>query len=155
MVLEHQQAIVLLISQRLCGSATALVRPSFESYVRGVWLFECATEDALTEFQDDKFGQALSAIIADIEKLPAFQSGVLAAIKKESWGSMCSYAHSGFLQVTRRNKEGSIEPNYTDEELIEVIKFIDGIALLATMEISRLTKNDPLMKEVYEKITKP
>ena len=34
---------------------------------------------------------------------------------------MNDYAHSGILQISRRFKDRSIEPNYTKEEIVEVL----------------------------------
>jgi len=35
---EHQSSVMLLVKHGLLGSATALMRPSFEAFVRGLWL---------------------------------------------------------------------------------------------------------------------
>jgi hypothetical protein len=40
--LEHQKAIVLLVANKLYGTAFSLARLTFEAYVRGVWLQNCA-----------------------------------------------------------------------------------------------------------------
>lgn len=44
MALEHQKAIMLLVANKLYGSAFSLARLIFEAYVRGVWLQMCASE---------------------------------------------------------------------------------------------------------------
>jgi hypothetical protein len=54
MVLEHQKAIVLLTSHCLYGSAAALVRLIFESYVRSVWFYYSASDEELHEFKNDR-----------------------------------------------------------------------------------------------------
>src|SRR6266446_8458214 len=79
--LEHQKAIVLLISQVLYGSAFALVRLIFEAYVRGVWLHRCASDADLERFKTDTLGKAFATLIQDIEKLNGFEKRVLSATK--------------------------------------------------------------------------
>src|SRR5439155_24737120 len=37
---EHHDAIILLFERRMAGSAFSLVRPAFETYIRGVWLLQ-------------------------------------------------------------------------------------------------------------------
>lgn len=44
LALEHQKAIVLLTAHKLYGSAFSLARLIFEAYVRGVWLWRCASD---------------------------------------------------------------------------------------------------------------
>jgi hypothetical protein len=41
---EHSQAILALVEEKLFASALALVRPLFESYLRGTWLLNAASE---------------------------------------------------------------------------------------------------------------
>ena len=43
--LELYQGIIVLVDNKLFGSALALLRPHFEAHVRGVWLQWCATEN--------------------------------------------------------------------------------------------------------------
>lgn len=48
---------------------------------------------------------------------------------------MSSYTHGGFQQIARRVKDKSIDPNYTDEEIIEVLKLSQAFALMAFIQI--------------------
>lgn len=65
---------------------------------------------------------------------------------------MNSYTHSGFLQVTRRNTASSIEPNYTEDEILETIQNVNTFSLFIVMGIANLAGNEPLMKAVLEKV---
>ena len=100
LTLEYQKAIVVLISQSLYGSAFALVRVIFEAYVRGVWLYRCASDADLELFMDDKLDQKkkIGRLIEDLEKLPGFNRGVLSKAKTAWFDAMCSYTHSGYLE---------------------------------------------------------
>ncbi len=149
--LEHQKSIVLLINHQLSGSAFSLVRLIFEAYIRGVWLHQCASESDLKLFETDALDLKFHKLIEDIEKLDSFSSGILSATKKKSWSAMNSFTHSGFSQVVRRNKEGSIEPNYVEAELLEALDFANGIAVMAAVEIAHLATNDSLANALLEK----
>jgi hypothetical protein len=122
MVLEHQKAIVLLTSHCLYGSAAALVRLIFESYVRGVWFYYSASDEELHEFKNDRLDKTFNELIKDIEKHEAFSEGILSDVKKLSWKVMNSFTHGGFYQVVRRNKETEIAPNYSNEEIINALE---------------------------------
>jgi hypothetical protein len=54
MALEHQKAIVLLVANKLYGSAFALARLIFEAYVRGIWLQMYASETEIEKFKKDE-----------------------------------------------------------------------------------------------------
>ena len=92
LAMEHQKAIVMLVSQSLHGSAFALVRAIFETYIRGAWLYHCASDADLELFQDDKFDQKkkIGRLIGDLEKFPGFDRGVLSKVKTEWFNTMCS-----------------------------------------------------------------
>ena len=48
--IEHHRAIIILINEKTIGSAFALSRCVFESCVRGVWLWKCASDDEIKVF---------------------------------------------------------------------------------------------------------
>jgi hypothetical protein len=87
----------------------------------------------------------------DIETLESFRLGTLSAVKESSWAAMCSYTHTGYHQVVRRNKETTIEPNYDDGDLLEVLRFADGIAIMAAIEIAHLASKDAFAVALLKK----
>jgi hypothetical protein len=149
--MEHQRAIVCLIVHSLYGSAFSLVRLLLEAYVRGAWLHQCATDVDLENFQTGKFDRNFGSLVADIEKLEGFDNGILSAVKSSSWSTMCSFTHTGFHQVVRRNSESFIEANYEEAELIEVLDFADGIGVMVVVEIAHLAGRHELFEGLLEK----
>lgn len=149
--LEHQKAIVLLVSQALYGSAFSLVRPIFEAYVRGVWLHRCASEADLERFKSDRLDKTFAILIEDIEKLDGFERCVLSATKTKSWNAMNSYTHSGYLQIVRRNMEATIEPNYAEGEIMEALDFANAVGLLSAVETALLSASEQLAYSVLDK----
>ncbi len=151
-VLEHQKGIVLLVSERIYASAFGLVRLIFEAYVRGIWLHQCATQQDLNRFEKNKLDKTFDNLIQEIEKLDGFNNvDVLSKVKNASWAAMNSYTHTGFHQVVRRNRDSTIEPDYSENEIIEVVSFANAIGVLAAIEIARLARNEILANEVLEK----
>lgn len=150
--LEHQKAVVLLIANKLIGSAFSLIRIQFESYVRGLWLTHCASDKEIKKFKNNKLEKYFGELIADIEKIEGYSGGTLSKTKKAGWNAMNSFTHSGFSQIVRRNTESTIEPNYDKEEIDEAIDFANAIGILSCLEISFLTGNNELSMELMKKI---
>lgn len=50
--------------------------------------------------------------------------------KKNTWGPLNSYAHSGLLALGRRFLGGNVQPNYTDQEVFEAIRATNASLIL-------------------------
>ncbi len=87
--LEYQQAIVLLVKERLYGAAFALLRSVYESYVRGIWLHRCATEEDLENLAKGK-ERKFDKLVKAVENLPGHEDKVLSKMKERSWKAMNS-----------------------------------------------------------------
>ncbi|MEX0805646.1 MAG: hypothetical protein WD688_20365 [Candidatus Binatia bacterium] len=149
---EHHKAIHLLLKNSLVGSAFSLVRPTLETFVRGLWLLRCASEKEVESFTKDKIDKSFGDLIKEIEARDGYNVGVLSKVKKNYWGAMCSYAHGGYLQTVRRNTEAHITPNYSDDEKLEVVKFADTLALLAASEMFMMANRDDMAAQVLERM---
>jgi sarcosine oxidase delta subunit len=150
--MEHHEAIINLIVCRLYGSALTLLRPTFEAYLRGAWLHQCADERELELFKRDKLELKLVTLIEALEKKPSFACGTLLRAKKAGWSKMCDFTHTGIQQAIRRNKSDSIEPAYDQAELIEALGFADAMSAMCAIEIANIASNDRLAIEVLERI---
>ena len=149
--LEHQKAIVLLIANKLFGTAFSLTRILFEAYIRGLWLAKCATDKELEDFKKDRLKKGFDTLIKEIEQRDGFEEGVLSKAKSANWKAMNSYTHSGFFQSVRRIKEKTIEPNYDENEILEVLGFSNAIGMLTTLQIALMAGKEDLVKELLER----
>ena len=150
--IEHQKAIILLIANKLYGSAFALVRLLFEAYIRGLWLNHCASDKEIDKFKRGKIDKEFGQLIKEIENIDGYNVGVLSTAKQAGWNVLNSFTHSGFNQVARRNTDSTIEPNYPEEEIEEAINFTNALGLLSCLEISFLAKKNDLSIEILEKM---
>lgn len=130
-VQEHVRATYLLLRHGLTGSAFSLVRVTFETFYRGLWLRHCATDQELADFQKKDELPKQTPIIKAVESIDAYNAGVLSRLSKDYWSAMCSYVHGGYLTAVRRITSRGIEPNYSDEEIKQVILFASVWALTA------------------------
>lgn len=151
-VIEHHVGIATLLRSRINGSAFALVRPIFETFVRGVWLRRCATEDQINQFISDKLDLCFYQLLESIEKLDAYQDGTLSNLKKSAWRAMNGYTHGGMQQAGRRTNGAYIEPDFPPEEIVEVVKLAGTFALLAFQQIAFEAARMDLVNEALERL---
>ena len=149
--IEHHVAIVGLVDHHVNGSAFALLRATFEAFVRGIWLQLCASDEDIQVFykrdclpKELHFGRMIEAV----EKHPDFSDKLLSQIQRSSWKAINSYTHGGMLQLSRRINGGIIEPNFDPDEIVELLRASGLFALLALQQIARLSKNETVTAEV-------
>lgn len=148
---DHHHAIVVLLGARLYASCFALVRIAFEAYVRGEWLALCATDKEAKQFLKGKEPPRIDAMLKALELKDAFKDGALSIIKKRTWKAMCSYTHTGGLHVQRWNTSDGIEPNYSREEILEVLRFADIIVALSVFGMARIMNDESLAERVSQR----
>ncbi|PCJ28180.1 MAG: hypothetical protein COA96_01335 [SAR86 cluster bacterium] len=152
--MEHQIAITILIKKNLIGSAFALSRSVFESYIRGLWLKVCATDKEVSDYLKGKTSGTFQDLIDGIEKIEGYSDGILSEAKKSSWKMLNDFTHTGAQQIIRRNTSSHIEPNYDESEINMIVGFVNSICLLSGLETAGLIKDvdNKLQLEVLNKI---
>lgn len=148
---DHHHAIVVLLAARLYASCFALVRVAFEAYVRGEWLALCASDAQVRKFLKGWELPKIGILLNALEQTSSFKEGALALIKKRTWKAMCAYTHTGGLHVQRWNTSDGIEPNYSVEELLEVLRFADIIVSLAVLGVVSLMNDEQLAQKLLER----
>jgi len=136
---EHQRGIVDLLRARTpnYSSALALLRPQFDSYIRGMWLALCATEAQLERFSTGGSPPNMPAMIDAIDKVPG--GGVWPSVRKiynEWWQEMSGLTHTGVQHLARWTSGAVLEPAADPLELVGVVDFASRIALLSTAGIA-------------------
>jgi len=133
---EHQQSTTLLVQRGLLGSATALMRPAFEAFVRGLWL-QWATDDELARFQRGHDTATPDKIIRRVVKRSgAHRYMDLLDTWQQSEKTMHGYVHHGYQSLIRRS--GVIETQAS--EVADLLGFITSMALHASLEILELAE---------------
>lgn len=150
--LQHRTAIVLLVRNHTYPAAFALIRVIYDTYIRGIWLFKCASDAELERYKHGRLRKTLDQMIRDIERVEGFDVGVLSDIRSRSWSTMNGFVHSGYEQIARHQTEGTIEPNYDGDEIVEAINFATAIALLSAVAMADLANTPQLAADVLEKI---
>lgn len=129
-MIEHHKSMLLLIRNGRVGSAFALARSIVESTYRGMWINACATDQQIQVFEvDDKFPVKMPDMAKAIDE--AYRAGgFFEDLRRRSWDKLCSYTHSGMLQLGRRFREHRVQPNYADQEIYEATTTVTTCILL-------------------------
>ena len=125
--LEHHEAIWLLHSRKLNGSAMAMIRLVYDAMFRALWLNECAKAEQVEQAAEDELNWLRIPVREDIKRAyfgdavedPAKAAELDKVFGKEIWKTLSSYTHSGSLQLTRRFTFNQVQPHYTDHELAQ------------------------------------
>jgi hypothetical protein len=148
---EHAKAIYFLCENKMFGSAHALVRSLFETYIRGMWILKCATETEIKKFKEkDIIGQKFEELVKLIEEKTEM-GNLLLTLKKDSWSALCSYTHGGRLHTSRRFDGKTIEPHYDINQVDEIIRFSSIISILifaAFIDLSEKHELDELIETI-------
>ena len=92
-----------------------------------------------------------SELIAALEKLPSYESLILSRVRFESWKALCDYAHIGSRMVTHWITSKSIESNFQEAEINELLTFTGAIALVSAVDLCNIAENESLAQKVLEK----
>jgi hypothetical protein len=141
--MEHHCGIALLFSAGHPAPALALLRPVFESYIRGVWLSDCATDTEIKEYKAGNWKKAppIKAMVERLEETPTFDTGLLSKSLLANWQNMCGYAHTGIEQIRISTSGNTIERNFTSEQVDEALDFAGASAIMAAIAIAALAEN--------------
>jgi len=120
MTFEFQRGILSLIDHKLCGAAFAIVRPVIEAVVRAHVVL-MGSQEVLEKLHKDEYRTNLATVGKEIDD--AFKSNdlfekFLQAARK----ALHSYTHAGMMQLGRRFSGTDLRANYSDGEIIEVIR---------------------------------
>ena len=153
MVHEHHKSIALLLKRNCYGSAFTLLRPTYEAYVRGKWIWHCATEEQMQKLLNkDQIQRSLRCLVSEIHKQDANAGRILEEIRAKHVTTFSSFVHTGSWQILSRNTERTIEPNYDERHITSLIILADVLALLAGLEMANLAANRALAEECEKKI---
>jgi hypothetical protein len=156
--IEHQAAIALLTKASLYGSAFALLRVLTESLVRGLWLYNCASEAELEKFCRGKLDKTFQTLIKEYEAKIEMPASVLTNFKNNAWAALNGFTHTGFHQISRRHSEGRVEGNYSNQDIVNALGVAAAMGLIAAGQLIGISGSEhlePFFSEQLEKYSKP
>ncbi len=148
LALEHYDSILVLLNNRLIGSALALARPLLETYVRGKWILSSATDTDIHNFLKGKLEHSFQDLLDQIGNDPESGGAWLQKTKKFNWNALNDLTHGGIHQVMRRLTEKSIESNYPLEEQARLVVLAIEVGIRTATELFVLAERVPLLAEL-------
>lgn len=133
LMFDYHKGILSLLQSEFFGAAFALVRPVVEAVVRAhVTLM--GSEQDLASIQKDEYKVNFKEIGAKIDAAFALEGLMENFLNDVTRSALHSYTHSGLLQLGRRFDGNEIKPNYSDDEIIEVIRVTtSGIFMVSNL----------------------
>jgi hypothetical protein len=129
-MIEHHEGMLVLIKNETVGSACVLARSIFESMYRGLWINLCASDEQLRAFErDDHLPIKMPGMARAIDQ-GYHAEGLYEDLLNRCWPALCSYTHTGLLQLGRRFTGQNVQPSYTDAEVQEATTTVTTCILL-------------------------
>ena len=145
--IDHAQGIKILLGKGAYPSAAALMRVVFETYIRAMWVWKCASKKQVDTFiNKDKIvssdGKAI--YFKDLVKAVEVSHGLsayLSEIQANVWSGLNSLTHGGNIQLARNFDGKTIRHCYDNDLVNEVIEFSTMLTCLAFSGILDLANN--------------
>lgn len=152
--MEHAAGALILISHGFYPSAFTLMRPQYESLVRGIWLLYAASDTWVEKLSEPltvesakraNEGLMLAEMLKELEKSSTAPGPIVEQLKQYrdvTWKAMNSYAHGGLHPLSRTLAGYPVQLTY------DVVRNSNAIVALATQLIAILTGDSRNMKHV-------
>lgn len=151
---QHHAAVAHLCDLGLFAPATALMRCSWESYTRGLWLNHSATATQLENFEKSgivpdskKIAKAIDAAIPNMDD-EFFEA------RKSKYSLLCDLNHTGIIQLNNLFVDGDITSEVDASSLDEILEFVESLALGALCSAALLAENKSVLTQAFDRMRK-
>ncbi|NQY07876.1 MAG: hypothetical protein HRT68_17190 [Flavobacteriaceae bacterium] len=155
LALEHNAAIVKLIKLEFHGSALALLRPQRDAFLRGIWLYRCATEEQLSKFMTGKEPPGIKGLLEKIEQTDGYRHGKLSSLMADIKEFLHDFTHGGLYQSASRDKGDRIAGGHSEQQLEWLLRHSMTLSFLTSLEVCHVF-NDALraheLTSIFNKI---
>ncbi len=152
--LEYHSSLHLLFENRRHASATALLRPQFESYVKGIWFLYCSNDRDIRAAHKDTFQKKFHEIVDELVAKSAPGHEDIKTIKNSYWRILNGFTHTGQPQLARQFNGYNIQANYDDKFIISILNLGDFIAFRVFIELINISSegaNEDQIKNICKK----
>jgi len=135
--LTHYVSIIYLIEKKLYSSAFTLVRPLFESLVRGEYTYHILDDEKIEKlYKTDKYdkifkGRRLSEELDDKNGTKYYSK----IHTTSAYNTMQDFMHTGAIQIANNFNEDNqtIEANFDDELILDTINSLHTLITISTL----------------------
>ena len=149
--LDVADAIVILLEKNLRGPAWALARPLFESYVLGIWILKCASDENIDQFLDNGRRPKFSKLLKAIDNQAKPHADWIRETERANMRHFHDFTHGGIQHVRRRITEDSVEPNYPEQESEYLVGLGVEVSIRVGVEIFSLMNDRVGIMQLYER----
>lgn len=150
--IEHHSGIHCLVDHQLDSAAFALLRPQWETYVRGVWLRTTADEALVEKFLEDKTDLKFRKMLGSVE--PEGRRQPMLDQNKAVSDKFNDFTHGGVRQISLRNRTSHIETITSDKEIAALVYMSITFCYQALAEIADLVGDNVLKLDLNAAIKK-
>ncbi|WP_175941532.1 DUF6988 family protein [Burkholderia pyrrocinia] len=153
--LEHRAAFLLLVKHGANAGAMTLTRAILEAHIRTLWAHEIATDKNIDCFFAGQYDPKVESTLQKLKRKGP-EHCALFEILKAHHATLSDYAHGGPRHVSRWIRYGEIGPKYSEEEMVEALRFVDIIGVMsATAREALLDKSTQRFSErLHEMLTR-
>ena len=155
-LLQHSwdvsDAIVSLVERNLPGPSWSLARPLCESFVRGIWILHCASDEDMERFQQGE-SPGLTKLLEGISShRDASLHVVWLRATSANRDVFHDFTHGGIEHVLRRVSEDMVEPRYPERELEYLLGLSVEVYLRVGWELLSLMGDAGAKRQLFEKV---
>ena len=155
-LLQHSwdlaDAIVTLLDRQLPGPAWTLSRALSESFVRGVWLLHCASDEQVERFRNGKrpsFPRMLEAM-DDHDEAQYHARWIRTTMANAS--VLHDFTHGGIEHVLRRIDKDVVEPKYPEHELEYLVELSAEVYIRVGCELLSLMGDSDTARQLDKRV---
>jgi hypothetical protein len=152
---QHWQGVRGLSENNLQVSASALLRVQFETLVRALWCFYCASDQQIEKLnraissESEQAAKNLPLTAEMLERIKSTPNATNAWIrldefKRHSWKPLNSYVHAGLHPLQRH------ETGYPPPLIEQTIRASNALAMMGAMQLAILTGINGLHNAVMQ-----
>ncbi|CAM2818197.1 MULTISPECIES: DUF6988 family protein [Vibrio] len=148
LALEHNAAIVKLVRLGFHGSAFALLRPQRDAFLRGIWLFRCASESQLSKFMAGREPPGTKVLFEQLEQTQGYRHAHLSELMAEIKTHLHDFTHGGLYQSASRDKGSRIAGGHSELQIEWLLRQTLVLSFLTALEVCHIFNDAPRSHEL-------
>ena len=147
--LERHSAIILLIAEQLRGPALTLIRPMFESWIKGTWIRSVASDDQIKDVTtSSKFWIEKSMMTWDLINEVRKQENFIGEWMKDLWASLdqylndCVHSNNQYLNLYLNKHAQTLGSQIREDLMAVMLDLTNTVALWAARQMRELQTQD-------------
>jgi len=148
-VLDIADGIVILFESNLPGAAFTLARPMHEGYTQAVWLLSHANDEQLNNYEKG-ICPKIQTLVKEIGDATETSGRFIKEVTDINISDFHNLTHGGIVHIARRTSGDAIEPNYVEDEIVNLLKPRNQICILSAFFLLSIMGKEPEIQELIK-----